>query len=577
MELVTIDSKHILLNSRMEELSFSKTNYDSVVTQSGLLAVSKTPSKKSDGKYDFKFSPWSFDDVLALETKENKNRVVFYSGKNPFSSKAKTFLNIAESNDYFDAGFAICSMLTQAALQNVQVPLVGAGGIIVDITKDETRLLFVPEDLYKFSAGGLADTEFTRIQAQWLNLTIYDLPAVCFMRAVIAYKMITGNMPYTATDPLERNADLLDHKFTPINYIINGINKKLAYEINKALKLNADVVKEPGKKKKGKDVEDLTPTPDFPLDLLLNSKNIAESEKLSDEEFSLSVQKFKKRQASHIKFRRFVRRNKAGIIVGIIGVIAAIIIGLNTYSTEMDRYTVKGQTAKEVIEAYCMSINAKDSTLMDDISYGKQISKQNEGVSSIFVIGKMRQQYGFDSGYEDPAEWFLSIDSEESFLKHSVYGISNLYINDEPCDLTLELKKKKDKPEPVKFENGKEIQDKDTVDYKIEYDVLYTDPETMDIMVNHRKGTITLTYVKEQWKVSALDVSENEYTVTAKEYVENLTKIYNENEQDISKTAEGMRQIYSWIPSYNTLDKAFKKMVKEYRERNFLAPIEDAE
>ena len=465
MELVTIDSKHILLNSRMEELSFSKTNYDSVVTQSGLLAVSKTPSKKSDGKYDFKFSPWSFDDVLALETKENKNRVVFYSGKNPFSSKAQTFLSIAESNDYFDAGFAICSMLTQAALQNVQVPLVGAGGIIVDITKDETRLLFVPEDLYKFSAGGLADTEFTRIQAQWLNLTIYDLPAVCFMRAVIAYKMITGNMPYTATDPLERNADLLDHKFTPINYIINGINKKLAYEINKALKLNADVVKEPGKKKKGKDVEDLTPTPDFPLDLLLNSKNIAESEKLSDEEFSLSVQKFKKRQASRIKFRRFVRRNKAGIIVGIIGVIAVIIIGLNTYSTEMDRYTVKGQTAKEVIETYCMSINAKDSTLMDDVSYGKQISKQNEGVSSIFVIGKMRQQYGFDSGYEDPAEWFLSIDSEESFLRHSVYGISNLYINDEPCDLTLELKKKKDKPEPVKFENGKEIQDKDTVNY----------------------------------------------------------------------------------------------------------------
>ena len=143
----------------------------------------------------------------------------------------------------------------------------------------------------------------------------------------------------------------------------------------------------------------------------------------------------------------------------IIGVIAAIIIGLNTYSTEMDRYTVKGQTAKEVIEAYCMSINAKDSTLMDDVSYGKQISKQNEGVSSIFVIGKMRQQYGFDSGYEDPAEWFLSIDSEESFLRHSVYGISNLYINDEPCDLTLELKKKKDKPEPVKFENGKEILD----------------------------------------------------------------------------------------------------------------------
>ena len=190
MELVTIDSKKILLNSRMEELSFSKTNYDSVVTQSGLLAVSKN---SPDGKYDFTFSEWRFNDVLALETEGHKNRVVHYSGTNPLSSKAKTLLTIAEGNDYFDAGFAICSMLTQAALEKVNVPLVGAGGIIVDISKTETRLLFIPEDLYKFSAGGLSDVEFTRIQAQWLNLTIYDLPAVCFMRAVIAYKMIQSN------------------------------------------------------------------------------------------------------------------------------------------------------------------------------------------------------------------------------------------------------------------------------------------------------------------------------------------------------------------------------------------------
>lgn len=572
MELVTIDSKKILLNSRMEELSFSKTNYDSVVTQSGLLAVSKN---SPDGKYDFTFSEWRFNDVLALETEGHKNRVVHYSGTNPLSSKAKTFLTIAEGNDYFDAGFAICSMLTQAALEKVNVPLVGAGGIIVDISKTETRLLFIPEDLYKFSAGGLSDTEFTRIQAQWLNLTIYDLPAVCFMRAVIAYKMITGKMPYTATDPLERNADLLDHKFTPVNYIINGINKELSYAINKALKLNANVVKEPGKKKKGKDVEDLTPTPEFPLELLKDSKIISDKEKLPEEEFSVSVQNFKKRQASRIKLRRFLRRNKVAIIVGILAIVVGIFIGINTYSSNMNHYTAKGQTAKEVFQIYCMSINSKDSILMDDVSKGKTVEKQNDAVSSVFVIGKMRQQYGVDSGYEDPSEWFLSVSGNESYFLHSVYGITNLYIDGEYCDMNINIKKKIDKPEPVKFEDGKEVKDGDVKTLNIEYDLLYTNPDEFEILITHIKGKTELTFHKDQWYVSDLDFDEDASVITAEEYLTEFNKAFAENEKDHFKTADALRKIYPWIPSVSNLKRAQEKMIRDYKELSIISPVEN--
>jgi hypothetical protein len=572
MELVTIDSKKILLNSRMEELSFSKTNYDSVVTQSGLLAVSKN---SPDGKYDFTFSEWRFNDVLALETEGHKNRVVHYSGTNPLSSKAKTFLTIAEGNDYFDAGFAICSMLTQAALEKVNVPLVGAGGIIVDISKTETRLLFIPEDLYKFSAGGLSDAEFTRIQAQWLNLTIYDLPAVCFMRAVIAYKIITGKMPYTATDPLERNADLLDHKFTPVNYIINGINKELSYAINKALKLNANVVKEPGKKKKGKDVEDLTPTPEFPLELLKDSKIISDKEKLPEEEFSVSVQNFKKRQASRIKFRRFLRRNKVAIIVGILAIVVGIFIGINTYSSNMDHYTAKGQTAKEVFQIYCMSINSKDSILMDDVSKGKTVEKQNDAVSSVFVIGKMRQQYGVDSGYEDPSEWFLSVSGNESYFLHSVYGITNLYIDGEYCDMNINIKKKIDKPEPVKFEDGKEVKDGDVKTLNIEYDLLYTNPDEFEILITHIKGKTELTFHKDQWYVSDLDFNEDASVITAEEYLTEFNKAFAENEKDHFKTADALRKIYPWIPSVSNLKRAQEKMIRDYMELSIISPVEN--
>lgn len=567
MELVTIESKKILLNSRLEELSFSKTNYDSVVTQSGLMAVSKNNKDKT---FNFEFSDWCFDDVLALEKEGHKNRVVHYSGKNPFTSKAKTFLTLVEEDNYFDAGLAICAMLTQAAKEERNVPLSGAGGIIVDITEKETKILFLPEDLFKYSAGGLPDADFTKILAAWQNLTIYDLPAVCFMRAVIAYKMITGKMPYTATDPLERNADLLDHKFVPVDIAINGINPALATAINKGLKLNADVVKEPGKKKKGKDVEDLRPDPDFPLELLKDSKNIKEDAKLSEEEFNLKVQNFMKKQASRIKFKRNVRRNKTLIITGVAGFIIAILIGLNIYSEEMNRYTGKGLTSTQLIETYYKSINIKDSMLLDELVKGKKVSELNDTVSSIYVVGKMRQQYGVDKGYEEPAAWIMNINSKESFANNSVFGITNLYIDDVYSDIDPVLIKKVQKVPALREENGHELKNKDTVIHKISLCQILSDPESQDICITEKKGTITLTYIKDQWKITDIDTVDKENWLSGTDFIEDFMSVYNDNEKDILKTNDILREKYSWLPTNESIIREWKRQQKEMADTLFM-------
>ena len=147
------------------------------------------------------------------------------------------------------AGYAVCSIITQAAQENITIPLIGAGGILVDITAAETSVLFLPEDLFKYSVGGLPEQDYSSLHAHWLNSTIYDLPGMCFMRSVIAYRMVSGKMPYPAINQLERNADFLDSKFLPVDYCCKNLNSKLAININKGLKLNANLVNIPGKKK----------------------------------------------------------------------------------------------------------------------------------------------------------------------------------------------------------------------------------------------------------------------------------------------------------------------------------------
>ena len=193
--MVTIENKEIRLNSRMEELSFSKTNYDAVVTQKGLLAKAKN---NSEGIMDWTFADWTFSDIKSFDVEGNKNRLVFYCGENPLSNKAKTLLELSETKDFLAAGYAVCSIITQAAQENITIPLIGAGGILVDITAAETSVLFLPEDLFKYSVGGLPEQDYSSLHAHWLNSTIYDLPGMCFMRSVIAYRMVSGKMPSPA-------------------------------------------------------------------------------------------------------------------------------------------------------------------------------------------------------------------------------------------------------------------------------------------------------------------------------------------------------------------------------------------
>ena len=85
-EIVTITEKEIRMNSQMDELSFGKTSYNTIVTQKGVLAVAKITE---DRKYNFEFSDWTFSDIKAYDIPEKNCPIVFYCAKNTFSPELK--------------------------------------------------------------------------------------------------------------------------------------------------------------------------------------------------------------------------------------------------------------------------------------------------------------------------------------------------------------------------------------------------------------------------------------------------------------------------------------------------------
>lgn len=554
-ELITISDGEIRLTSNLDEYSFGKTNYDSIVTQEGLLF---------DGK---NFTSWTFSDVKSFEDPDRKERIVFYCGKNPLSSQAKTLAAFYKQDDEesLQAVKAVCQAYQIAAKSKLEFPIMGAGGILVDLSKNETKILFLPQGLYKNTVSGLSASDYYEEEGAWINQTIYNLPAICFERAVFVYKLLTGSFPYANIDQIERNADILDQNFLPLEMAINGIDLQLAKEVNKALKLNSNVVNIPGKKKKGKNSEDLKPNPDFPMELLDQAWKLSKEQKakIKNTDFEEKAQAYMKRKKSQITTKRRIRRNTAKIGVGIaLAIVLATLIS-NTIKTNQGQYYTKGLTLTQTIQAFFMGINAKDVTMISNFVKGKKPQNYVDMVSQIYVLSKQRKIYDKDNGFASPENWLLFSTNAEKYDMSGLYGVTQLKIDGKAYPINVKVYKKNQKPEAVTQEGDIQLKDKDQSVRKVEYYLLHSEGENFNIVVEKITDIFTLTYKKDRWIIT--DISSSSESVKVKPLVfknDYLNQLILTN-GDVIKAVEQLRLSYDWLPGKTELE-----MEKELMEWN---------
>ena len=554
-ELITISDGELRLTSNLDEYSFGKTNYDSIVTQEGLLF---------DGK---NFTSWTFSDVKSFEDPNRKERIVFYCGKNPLSSQAKTLAAFYKQDDEesLQAVKAVCQAYQIAAKSKLEFPIMGAGGILVDLSKNETKILFLPQGLYKNTVSGLSASDYYEEEGAWINQTIYNLPAICFERAVFVYKLLTGSFPYANIDQIERNADILDQNFLPLEMAIDGIDLQLAKEVNKALKLNSNVVNIPGKKKKGKNSEDLKPNPDFPMELLDQAWKLSKEQKakIKNTDFEEKAQTYMKRKKSQIRTKRRIRRNTAKIGVGIaLAIVLATLIS-NTIKTNQGQYYTKGLTSTQTIQAFFMGINAKDVTMISNFVKGKKPQNYVDMVSQIYVLSKQRKIYDKDNGFASPENWLLFSTNAEKYDMSGLYGVTQLKIDGTAYPINVKVYKKNQKPEAVTQEGDILLKDKDQSVRKVEYYLLHSEGENFNIVVEKITDIFTLTYKKDRWIIT--DISSTSESVRVNPLVfknDYLNQLILTN-GDVIKAVDQLRLSYDWLPGKTELE-----MEKELMEWN---------
>ena len=543
MTLLTIENDELRLNTNLDEYTFGKTARDSILSQEGVLF---------DGK---NFRQWTFEEVKSFDAEKNgkKETLVFYCTKNLLGKEAKTLAQYFEEGGekLFAAAKAVTAALTSAAINANQLPAVGPGGIMVDGDK----VLFAPQTLYTYAANTLPPEECLKQHSGFVNETIQGLPSLCFERAAIIYRILSGKLPFTATDSIARNADIFDHNFLPLEYCVKGINPDFASLINNALKLNSTAVTLPGKRKKGKDSEDLKPVAEFPMEELEPAWKQS-LDKSEDKAFEEKVSAYIKSQNSKIKTKRHIKHNITLITVIAAVITIGIIVTINTIKSHAEEYTSTGLTSTQTIRAFMNAVNEKDNMLLSNFCSGKAPEQFSDMVSRIYVMHKQRLAYGGgDNGFAYPANWLFFIKDENLYKRSGIYGVTNLKIDGKAESLAVELKKINEKPAPLTKEGNITLQEGSTSVHKIEYYLLYTEGEEVDFLVEKVTATFTLTFRKNRWIITDLISDGKDLKVDCNAFKNDYFDALKEYDEDIMKAADSLRNKYEWLPEQDAMQR----------------------
>ena len=544
MDLLDIENSTIKLNSNLDEYAFGKTTLGSIANQEGIYF---------DGR---NFKIWTFDEVKSFDVDGSSERLVFYCGKNPLSDNASTLDSLIEQGGEKSllAVQIVCKAITSAAQDGIELPEIGAGGILVDIESD--GVLFLPKELFVNALNKFPPEKSFALNHSWLNTTLTALPSICFERAVIVYKFLTGKFPFTSHNAIERNADILDRKFLPLKMCVKGIDDSLADEVDKALRLNSDAVAVPGKKQKGKSSEDLIPNKNFPVDSLEAAWELSKKNKAHpDKDFSQAAEDYMKKMSSKVSTKRNIRRNAAGITFTAAAIIAVFIIIFSIAKSKADDYTSKGLTSTQTIVAFFKGVNEKNIELLSNIEKGRTADHYVDTVSRIYVMHKQRQVYKRDNGFAKPEMWLLYSTNLQKWNNSGLYGITNLKIDGENYELEVPIKKKNENPEPVTEEGNIALTDKSRSVHNVEYYLLVTGSEDVEFEVRQMKDTFTLTYKKDKWIITDIKSEETQVPVDCETFKNNYFALLDENDANVKKVLDIMRKSYSWLPTEYAVQK----------------------
>lgn len=544
-KLVFSKNGNIYLDTYMTQSAFSKSRLSLRLTENGFIAT------KKDNEWTF--TNWFFTGTKLDEATESKPESVLLEGAGFSGLTLKDFFETQDNTRQYFASALVCSAIESAIKQNVPLYAIGAGGIV--ISSEFERIIFVPFDLYE-TASQCAGTEmYAKSEGMYINKNLKKYDALRFTQAIITYKVLTGELPYTQQDEILREEDYKDHNYIPVAQKVWSLNQNLAQIVDSALQTKPSQIKSPQTVHK--------PEP-FPIEELFKELGITpeghpaaviRKTTISNEKFKEEAEKKQKSFQKSLKIKRWVRHNKTAI--GIAGAVMAIVIAVAGTLTHgmMQQPTTKGLSSFETIEMFYSAVNNTDTVSAKSSSNCKNANTLIDILSTIYVASKTRNAYNFKDKTVSPAEWFqFNYDGS-----YTMYGLTQFSIETEKGSLFYTAPAKNTYPKPITIENP-DIKDKSKEKHTVSYYLVYNEGDG-SLFAEEKEDTVTLTFTKNKWIITDIQQKTiRESKINYKAFVEEYKAALEQEGNDILKTAKELRKHYYWIPSNSELLEADNKI-----------------
>lgn len=526
----------IFLDSWMASNVFVKAGFAGKIRENGLLA-------ELNGEA-WNFSLWNFDGTVSSadlkEFAQGKDETVFLEGSCFDGLALSECFEVLQKKDSIKACSLVCNALDALDESKAALSLVGAGGIIV--SKDFSKVLFLPKNLLEISLSSLGEENFSELYGSYLNPVFSGKTAVHFLQAAIVYKAICGKVPFAEKSSSARETDIRDLNYCPLRYAVFGVDEKILLFTENAFA--------------GKDCS--FPKEEFSA-LELKEPSSSDLEKFNEES-----QKFLLRKEKKIRARRWLRSKSTAIKICAAVFVFAIAAFVSLYRTFLEKRTTKGLTSLQTLEMYYSAVNLLD---IDSAraSSAKSLGGRVDRLANIFVTGKTSSMYNAGNDLVPPSVWLV-----KNQLNHNIYGISNFTVDGNPCRTFFKGQRRKENPAAISEENGQKIFPGEKKEYHVEFFIFDSLGED-SLCVSLQKEKVSLEFKKDRWIIFDIQTEIESHFFKFSELKAEYSFAMENCGGDVFACASILRQKYDFIPS----DQEIKDAEKYVEEQSlvFLKPV----
>lgn len=290
------------------------------------------------------------------------------------------------------------------------IPVTGFYPPGIFILTDGGTLIFPPV-LINYISSQLSENESMEFWQPYNHPDAVGETQFSFILGVLAYKLLTGKLPYTGSSITEIREKMRNSHPVEVEILEPGIKRNIASLIGKALSLKEIQLSDW--------IEVLEPW--YKEGALIK---IEEQDRLGTQK--IAEKKLKKRQEQFERKQFFSRNWKT--ITAIIAALAFVVsFSIGPIQNALEPPITIGMSADEVVRTYYSAIIDMDTEIMEDcLKKGVGKNDINE-VTQLFVISRVRTGYEGKSGLIPAQDWNDGVITKLE-PGEQVYGIADLEI-----------------------------------------------------------------------------------------------------------------------------------------------------